>query len=112
MPIANVNDCEFYYQIEGAGPEVVFIHGEDHNIDLFEHQMAHFSKLYCCITYDRRGHGKSQLTAYGYSLHNQTIDLIGLLDYLQFERVVAGVHGRRSGSCYPPNRALCRSTEL
>jgi 3-oxoadipate enol-lactonase len=88
MPIANVNDCEFYYQIEGAGSDVVFIHGEDHNIELFEHQIAHFSKLYRCITYDRRGHGRSQLTAYGYSLHNQTIDLIGLLDHLQVERGV------------------------
>jgi 3-oxoadipate enol-lactonase len=86
MPVANVNDCDFYYEMAGSGPDVVFVHGEDHNIGLFEEQIAHFSKSYRCIAYERRGHGRTQLTPYGYSLHNQTLDLIGLLDYLQIRR--------------------------
>ena len=88
MPIANVNDCEFYYEMSGTGPDVVFIHGEDHSIEIFEHQIAHFLKRYHCTTYDRRGHSRSQLTPYGYSLHNQTLDLTGLLDRLQIQRPV------------------------
>jgi len=86
MPIANVNDCEFYYEITGSGPDVIFVHGEDHGLELFEHQIAHFSRRFRCITYDRRGHGKTELTPYGYSLHNQTLDLSGLLDHLQVSR--------------------------
>jgi pimeloyl-ACP methyl ester carboxylesterase len=41
-----------------------------------------------CITYDRRGHGKTELTPYGYSLHNQTLDLTELLDKLQVSRPI------------------------
>jgi pimeloyl-ACP methyl ester carboxylesterase len=88
MPIANVNGCAFYYEMAGSGPDVIFIHGEDHSIALFEQQIAHFAKSYRCVTYERRGHGKSQLTPYGYSLHNQTLDLTGLLDHLRISRCV------------------------
>src|SRR5215510_4182465 len=88
MPVANVNDCDFYYEMAGSGPDVIFIHGEDHNIGLFEEQVAHFSKGYRCIAYERRGHGRTQLTPYGYSLHNQTLDLIELLAHLQVSRPI------------------------
>lgn len=88
MPTAMVNDCEFYYEIIGSGPDIVFIHGEDHGIELFEDQIAHLSERYRCISYYRRGHGKSQLTPYGYSLHNQVLDFAGLLDHLMIQRAV------------------------
>ena len=88
MPSANVNDCELYYEISGNGPDIVFIHGEDHSAVLFDTQIAHFSKNYRCIVYERRGHGRSQLTPYGYSLHNQTLDLTGLLDHLDVSKAV------------------------
>ena len=38
--------------------------------------------------YDRRGHGKSQLPLYGYSLWNQTLDLASLLDRLAIQHPV------------------------
>jgi 3-oxoadipate enol-lactonase len=88
MPVANVNGCEIYYEVNGNGPDVVFIHGEDHRIEMFEHQIAHFCGQYRCISYDRRGHGRSQLTPYGYSLRNQMLDLAGLLDHLAIGRAV------------------------
>jgi len=28
MPVINANGCDFYYQMEGRGPDIVFIHGE------------------------------------------------------------------------------------
>src|SRR6476659_4411863 len=68
MPTAHVNDCNFYYEVKGNGPDVVFIHGEDHGIEMFEPQVAHLSPHYRCVTYYRRGHGRTQLTPYGYSL--------------------------------------------
>jgi 3-oxoadipate enol-lactonase len=83
-----VNDCDIYYETNGNGPDVVFIHGEDHGIEMFEHQVARFSEQYRCIAYDRRGHGRSQLPAYGYSLRNQMLDLAGLLDHLEIRHPV------------------------
>ena len=82
MPEAHVNGCNLYYEVDGSGPDVVFIHGEDHGIEQFRDQIPHFSNNYRCLTYYRRGHGKSESAPYGYSLWNQTLDLAELLDSL------------------------------
>ena len=88
MPTAKVNNCEIYYELEGAGEWIVFIHGETHGIEMFEHQLPHFARRYRCLAYYRRGHGKSGCPAYGYSLWNQSHDLVCLLDHLGIERAV------------------------
>jgi 3-oxoadipate enol-lactonase len=92
MPEADVNDCSIYYELEGTGPAVVFIHGEDHGIEEFVHQVPYFRGRYRCLTYYRRGHGRSESVPYGYSLWQQTLDLAGLLDYLHIADVaIVGV---------------------
>jgi 3-oxoadipate enol-lactonase len=88
MPIADINRCKIYYETNGIGPHVVFIHGEDHGIEMFQNQVAHLSDNYRCVAYDRRGHGRSELAPYGYSLRNQTLDLAGLLDHLEVRQAV------------------------
>ena len=88
MPIADVNGCKIYYEMSGIGPNVVFLHGEDHGIEMFEHQIAHLCGDYQCLAYDRRGHGRSELAPYGYSLRNQMLDLAGLLDHLKVRQAV------------------------
>jgi 3-oxoadipate enol-lactonase len=88
MATASVNGCEFYYELAGNGEPLVFIHGETHATTLFEAQMLHFAASHRCFTYDRRGHGKSGLPFYGYSLWNQTHDLKCLLDFVGIERAV------------------------
>jgi 3-oxoadipate enol-lactonase len=88
MPTATVNNCEIHYEVQGAGPWLVFIHGETHGIEMFEHQLPYFARRYRCLAYYRRGHGKSQCPPYGYSLWNQSHDLVGLLDHLAIERAI------------------------
>ena len=88
MPIAQVNGCDFYYETAGGGPPLVFVHGETHGTALFERQMPHFSQTYRCLTYDRRGHSKSAVPLYGYSLWNQTHDLKCLLDHAGIDRTI------------------------
>jgi len=88
MPIVRVNGCDFYYETAGNGAPLVFIHGETHGTGLFEAQMPHFSRTYRCLTYDRRGHGKTEVPLYGYSLWNQTHDLKCLLDSFGIDRTV------------------------
>jgi pimeloyl-ACP methyl ester carboxylesterase len=89
MPFAQMNCCcKLYYESTGHGPDMVFIHGEDHGLEMFEQQVSYFAPHYRCLTYYRRGHGRSQLAPYGYSLHCQTLDLAQLLDHLQIERAV------------------------
>jgi 3-oxoadipate enol-lactonase len=88
MPIAGINGCHIYYNARGTGPDVVFIHGEDHGIEMFEQQVAHLCADYRCVAYDRRGHGRSELPPYGYSLRNQMLDLARLLDHLEVRYAV------------------------
>ncbi len=88
MVQTSVNNCDFYCELQGEGDPIVFIHGETHGTPLFEDQLPHFARSYRCLTYDRRGHGKSSVPLYGYSLWNQTYDLKCLLDHFGFERVI------------------------
>src|SRR5215471_2546469 len=88
MPIVHVNNCDLYCEETGEGPNVVLIHGEDHGLEMFEQQIDQLSPHYRCISYYRRGHGRSQLTPYGYSLRNQVLDLAMLLDHLKVEQGV------------------------
>jgi 3-oxoadipate enol-lactonase len=88
MPSVTVNKCEIYYEQHGVGPDLVFVHGETHGINLFDDQIPHFSRRFRCLSYDRRGHGKSEVAPYGYSLWNQTNDLAALLDRLEIRRAV------------------------
>ena len=88
MPNTSVNHCNFYYELNGTGEPLVFLHGETHSTILFRDQIPHFSKKHKCFTFDRRGHGQSEVPLYGYSLWNQTHDLKCLLDFLNIERAV------------------------
>jgi 3-oxoadipate enol-lactonase len=88
MPLTDINRCKIYYETNGIGPHVVFIHGEDHRMEMFEKQVTYLSDNYRCVAYDRRGHGRSDLAPYGYSLRNQMLDLAGLLDHLEVRQAV------------------------
>jgi 3-oxoadipate enol-lactonase len=88
MPFVNVNRCDIYYEMVGRGPAVVFVHGESHGLEMFKHAVAHFADRYTCLSYYRRGHGKSGLPPYGYSLWNQYVDLAALLDALKIDAAI------------------------
>lgn len=88
MPYLRANGCDFYFERSGSGAPLVLLHGETHSIDLFPDQFRTFSREYDCLMYDRRGHARSQVTPYGYSLWNQTHDLKCILDTLGIDRIV------------------------
>jgi pimeloyl-ACP methyl ester carboxylesterase len=86
MAIASVNGCDFYCELSGAGPDLVFIHGEIHGLEFWEHQIPEFSRDHRCLAYNRRGHARTAISEYGFSLVNQTRDLACLLDHFAMER--------------------------
>ncbi|MGE0331790.1 MAG: alpha/beta fold hydrolase [Ramlibacter sp.] len=83
-----VNGCDFRCDLRGQGPDMVFIHGEIHGMDYWEHQMAEFSKDYRCLAYDRRGHAGTPATPFGYSVANQSRELRELLDHFGMQRPI------------------------
>lgn len=88
MPSIEANGCNFYYELQGQGPDLVFIHGEIHGSEYWEYQIPEFAREYRCFAYNRRGHYGTELTNFGYSLVNQTRDLEALIDKLGIKQPV------------------------
>jgi 3-oxoadipate enol-lactonase len=88
VPTVRANGCDFHYQLAGQGPDLVFIHGEIHGLDYWEYQIPEFARDHRCFAYNRRGHAKTELTDYGFSLVNQTRDLAQLIDYFDIRKPV------------------------
>ena len=74
-------DCEISGITDGSGPDMVFIHGEIHGTEYWEHQIAEFSKTHRCLVYHRRGHAATGAPPFGYSLENQRRDLEALIEH-------------------------------
>jgi pimeloyl-ACP methyl ester carboxylesterase len=88
VPVARVNGVELYYESTGEGVPLVFAHGGGGNLLQWTYQVPHFSERYRVVTFDNRGHGRSESPAAGYSIEIFSEDILGLLDSLSLERVV------------------------
>jgi non-heme chloroperoxidase len=77
-----------YYEDTGKGKPVIFIHGWPLNSQMWEYQVNEFPQLGIrCITYDRRGFGKSDRPRDGYDYDTLAADLKSLIDELHLEKV-------------------------
>lgn len=59
MPYLYLNDFKLYYEIEGDGLPLIFLHCWTGNHKFWKYQVNYFSKKYKCITVDFPGHGNS-----------------------------------------------------
>lgn len=85
------NDAEpinIYYEDLGEGKPVVFIHGWPLSGAMWEYQVTRLPQQGLrCITYDRRGFGKSDRPYDGYDYNTLAGDLKSLLDELDLNEV-------------------------
>ena len=56
VPGANI-----HYQVRGSGPIILLVHGGGGDADKFHHVANHLANWYTVVTYDRRGHSRSNL---------------------------------------------------
>ena len=92
MPTIHVNDIEPYYEITGQGEPLLLIHGLGSSCRDWEKQIPHFESHYQIITFDVRGHGKSDKPSGPYSIAQFARDTAGLLGALEIESAhVAGI---------------------
>ncbi len=83
MPMININKSDLYFNDEGSGPEtIVFAHGLLQSGWIFRNQVEAFRDRYRCITFDFRGHGRSQITQDGYDMESLTLDVTELIERL------------------------------
>jgi 3-oxoadipate enol-lactonase len=82
MAQISANDINLYYEVHGDGQPLIFIHGLGSSTDDWEFQVPEFSKSYRVITFDLRGHGRSDKPAGPYQIPMLAADLAGLLQAL------------------------------
>lgn len=85
MPSLRSNNINLHYEISGEGQPLLFIHGLGSSARDWELQVAEFSRSYRVITFDLRGHGRSDKPAGPYSLPMFAADTAGLLRSLDVE---------------------------
>lgn len=91
MPYFTTSDnCKLYYESEGSGDPIIFIHGWTANRLSFFLQVPEFAKTHQVITYDARGHGSSDrgpVTENNLTIERLATDLHELIDHLGLEKV-------------------------
>jgi 3-oxoadipate enol-lactonase len=82
MPRMKLDDIELYYETEGQGKPVLFLHGLGSSADAWGFQRPAFAAQYRLIMPDFRGHGRSDKPPGPYTMALLAADMIGLLDAL------------------------------
>lgn len=59
MAEVEANGVRLNYEVAGAGPALVFVHGMCGRGAVWQGQVERLSDEFTCVTYDRRGHGAS-----------------------------------------------------
>ncbi len=89
---------DIFYTDQGAGPWVVFTHAWALNSDQWHYVVAGLlDEGYRCVTYDRRGHGRSDRHRGGWSMDLLADDLAELLDHLDAKDVTLVGHSMGCG---------------
>ena len=79
---------KLYYEVSGKGSPLVFVPGWTFSTEFFKHQITHFSKTHCVVSFDPRSQGRSSLTLQGNDYETQGADLCKLIDHLNLKEPV------------------------
>ncbi|MEW1655058.1 MULTISPECIES: alpha/beta hydrolase [unclassified Streptomyces] len=88
MPHLDVNDTTLYYEDEGTGPALLFLHGWGTSGRTWGAQQAEFVRDHRVVTVDWRGCGRSARPARGNTLTGVVSDLVALIGALRLDRPV------------------------
>lgn len=87
MPYFQSGDVKLFYQDEGQGEPLVFLHGFTFDHRMWQPQFDFFTSNYRILIPDSRGHGKSDAPETGYSRDQRVEDTRLLLDELKIDKV-------------------------
>src|SRR5687768_14288580 len=73
------NGARIYYEVDGSGEPIVFIHAGVANLRMWDDQVAALRDDYRVIRYDTRGFGRTETEAVEFS---NRADIAALLDHL------------------------------
>lgn len=83
--------CRISYDVKGSGEPIVFVHGWSANREFFSEQVEYLSKKFMVITYDLRGHGKSdkrmEILENNLTIERLALDLKEIIEALNLHSV-------------------------
>lgn len=95
-----VNGINFHYWRVGQGPDMVMLHGLSGNQAVWHLKiMPELRREYRIVTYDLRGHGRSDMPPTGYTTQDMAEDLRGIMDTLGIERAHLVGHSLGADIC-------------
>jgi pimeloyl-ACP methyl ester carboxylesterase len=77
------NNTKFYYEMEGSGFPLVFVHAGIADNRMWNEQFPVFAEKYQTVRYDRRGFGKTKMVAGDFSLHGDLHEVLKSLGIKQ-----------------------------
>jgi len=75
-----------HYELTGSGECLVLIHGFSDNLDLWHNQVPVFAEKYRVLTYDVRGHGRTESTDDRFAMDRLADDLYALVTALDIDK--------------------------
>jgi len=84
MPYFQSHSGKVYYDDQGQGSPLVFIHGRTLDSRMWQPQVDFFKTSYRCLTYDLNGFGKSEIPSAGY---DPVLTLKEFLNHLNLSKV-------------------------
>jgi len=98
MPTSSVNGIQVYWEISGdVGDPMVLVHGSWGDHENWASVVPALSRRFRVLTYDRRGHSRSERPAGPGSVREDVADLAAVLATLQYSP--AHVIGNSFGAC-------------
>jgi 3-oxoadipate enol-lactonase len=91
MQFVHINDVVIHYDVQHADddkPILVFINSLGTDSRIWHHVLPKLAHDFTVLTYDKRGHGLSDLGNPPYSVADHVADLVGLLDHLELSSVI------------------------
>src|SRR5690348_14433900 len=92
MPTLNRNGVNIYYEVHGSGVPLLLSHGYSATSHMWAGQVEAFSRDYQLITWDMRGHGKSDYPddRGEYTEAATVADMAAILDAVGAKKAIIG----------------------
>lgn len=111
MPDINADGATIHVEVEGPerAPVLMLSNSLGTDLQMWDEQVAPFTRHFRLVRYDRRGHGRSSVPKGPYTMDQLGRDVLAILDGLRIERInwcglsMGGMVGQWLGA-HAPNR--------